>query len=132
MRTVRLLISFVVALVLSLGFLTPAWAQYTTGTPLVIGVDYPDQANQNPDAHRIFEYTDFFARAATVHTGDTVNFRAAPGSFHIVALAADETAARAAYPPFFPDPLDKTPATGTGGPKISLGPSLLSVTNGTL
>jgi plastocyanin len=96
----------------------------------VVGVDYGDRANQHTAQHRLFEYTDFFTRAVSVHTGDTLNFRATPGSFHIVALAPDETAGRAAYPVAFPDPLDKTPATGTGGPKISLGPSNFSITGG--
>lgn len=109
----------------------PALAQQaSTPQTLVVGVDYADRANQNPDQHRIFEYTDFFTRAVTVHTGDTLNFRAAPGSFHIIALAPDEASGRATYPVGFPDPLDKTTAIGTGGPKIALGPSNFSITGG--
>ena len=109
----------------------PALAQQTSPPQTtVIGVDYADQANQQPDQQRVFEYTDFFTRAVTVHTGDTLNFRAAPGSFHIVALAPDEASGRAAYPVGLPDPLDKAPATGTGGPKIDLGPSNFSITGG--
>lgn len=109
----------------------PALAQQTSPPQtLVVGVDYADRANQQPDQQRVFEYTDFFTRAVTVHTGDTLNFRAAPGSFHIIALAPNEAAGRAAYPVGFPDPLDKSPATGTGGPKIDLGPSNFSITGG--
>src|SRR5947209_897617 len=38
---------------------------------LVIGVDHIDLDNQRPDLGRVFEYTDFFSREASVHTGDT-------------------------------------------------------------
>src|SRR5438445_11452610 len=67
-------------------------------SPLVIGVDHADFANQQPQAGRLFEYTDFFSRQATIHTGDTIDFRSAPGSFHIVALARTELWARNTYP----------------------------------
>src|SRR5712691_4907382 len=66
---------------------------------LSVGVDFPDLATQNPPAGRVFEYTDFFTgqtggtaadRVVNVHQGDVVAFTAAPFSFHIVGLAADE------------------------------------------
>lgn len=89
---------------------------------LVIGVDHEDLANQEPDQGRLFDYTDFFSRDASLHTGDTIDFRFAPGSFHVIALAASEQTARAVYPIAFPDP-DNRPAKGTGFPKLQLGPS---------
>jgi plastocyanin len=90
--------------------------------PLVIGVDHADPANQRPDQGRVFDYTDFFAREATVHTGDTVDFRFAPASVHVITLASSEQGARAAYPVGFADP-DNRLATGTGFATIQLGPA---------
>jgi hypothetical protein len=85
------------SLVLLLSVQVPASAKSNTSSQtLIIGVDHLDLANQQPQNGRVFEYTDFFTRAVTVHTGDTLDLQAAPGSFHIVALAADETVARKA------------------------------------
>lgn len=67
-------------------------------SPLVIGVDHADSANQQPFAGRVFEYTDFFSRHVTVHTGDRIDLQSAPASFHIVALARTELWARSTYP----------------------------------
>ena len=47
-------------------------AQPAAPQPLVIGVDHADPANQQPERGRNFEYTDFFSRDASVHSGDTV------------------------------------------------------------
>jgi plastocyanin len=108
---------------------TPA----ATGVPLVVKVDAVDPANQQPypPYNRLYEYTDFFSRAITVHQGDTVNFQAQPSSFHIVALARDEAAARRAYPMIQLD-TDDTPAIGTGKPKIIFGDGNFPVTGGSL
>jgi plastocyanin len=65
-----------------------------------------------------------------VHKGDTLDFRTAPGAFHIVALSRSEQAARSAYPVALLD-LDDPPAIGTGKPKVELGPSNGSIVNGT-
>ncbi len=98
---------------------------------LTIGVDYPDPANQQPDNHRVFEYADFFPRTATVHHGDVIDFRSAPGAYHVIGLAPNDAAGRAAYPVAVTDQLDATPAAGSGQKKIGLGPSNFSVTGGT-
>jgi plastocyanin len=97
---------------------------------LVIGVDHIDAANQQPDKFRLFEYTDFFSREVRVRKGDTLDFRTAPAAFHIVAVSRTEAAARNAYPIALLDK-DDPPAIGTGKPKIELGPSNGSITNGT-
>jgi plastocyanin len=99
--------------------------------PLVIGVDHVDRANQQPALNRLFEYTDFFSRQVQVQTGATIDFRYAPGSFHIVALATSEKVARSVYPIAFTDAdggFDT--AIGSGRPKIVLGPSNFSITGG--
>jgi plastocyanin len=95
---------------------------------LVIGVDHVDAANQDPAHGRLFEYTDFFSRSVTVHTGDVINFRTAPGAFHIVGLAKSEAAARAAYPVVVLDGDD--PNAPNGAPKIAFGPSNYPIVNG--
>lgn len=104
-----------------------------TAVPITILVDHVDQANQQPFApfNRLFEYTDFFARSVTVHQGDTIDFQAQPGSFHIVALAADQAAARRAYPT---NPLDtdNPDAPGSGLPKIGFGTGNFPVTGGSV
>ncbi len=105
---------------------------------LSVGVDALDFATQFPPAGRVFEYTDFFTgqtggtaadRVINVHQGDVVAFTAAPFSFHIVGLAADEAAARAAYPVALND-ADGSVSKATGLPKIILGPSNFPVTGG--
>lgn len=101
----------------------------------VIGVDHADAANQQPfpPFNRLFEYTDFFTRDLRVHKGDSIDFQAAPGSFHIVALAKSEKVARSVYPVAFTDadgPASIDTAVGTGEPKIVLGPSNNSITGG--
>lgn len=95
---------------------------------LVIGVDHVDAANQDPAHGRLFEYTDFFTRSVTIHTGDTVNFRTAPGAFHIVGLAKTEAAALSAYPVAMLDTDD--PNAPNGAPKIAFGPSNYPIVNG--
>jgi plastocyanin len=97
---------------------------------VVIGVDHEDPANQQPQHSRVFEYTDFFSREAKIHTGDTIDFRTAPGTVHDIGLAATEQGALAAYPGFLPDTSD--PKTSAGSIKVITGPSNLSVHNGTL
>jgi plastocyanin len=105
MRLSRL--SAVAVLPLMLG-LASMPASATAAAPLVIGVDAFDPANQvdfgpGGPPGRIFEYTDFFSRQVTVHSGDTIDLRSAPGSFHVVALARTENWARTTYPVAFAD-----------------------------
>jgi plastocyanin len=101
-------------------------------TPLVIGVDHADPANQQPQNGRVFEYTDFFSRSVAIHSGDTINFRSAPGSFHVVALATSERAARAAYPVAYPDVegTETDIAPGSGTAKLLFGVSNFPITGG--
>jgi plastocyanin len=126
-HAVGVVLSGIIALVL------PATAFAVPGAPqtFVIGVDHVDPANKRPDLHRLFEYTDFFSRQVRIHQGDTVDFRYAPGSFHIVGLAKSEKVARAVYPFAFAD-VDggMDTAIGTGLPKVVLGPSNYSITGG--
>jgi plastocyanin len=100
-------------------------------SPITIRVTHPDPENQLPfpPANRLFEYADFFSRAVTVHRGDTVNFQAQPFSFNIVALAADEPAARAAYPIIELRTAD-APVPGSGAPGISFGNGAFPVVGG--
>src|SRR3989454_770245 len=119
-----------VAVLLGFQFPVPAAA---TDSPLVIGVDHADFANQQPQAGRLFEYTDFFSRQATIHTGDTIDFRSAPGSFHIVALARTELWARSTYPVALADNDGgglTDIATGSGTNKLVFGPSNFPITGG--
>jgi|SRR5579859_6562124 len=110
------------ALVLASQVPSLAIAQSNAPQALVIGVDHADLANQQPQANRVFEYTDFFSREASVHSGDTVDFRFAPGSFHVIALAPSEAAGRSTYPVALVDTEDPRVAPGTGFPKLILGP----------
>src|ERR1700687_3281555 len=106
---------------MALALLAPAVAVAQSGPqPLVIGVDHLDMANQRPDQGRIISYTDYFARDVSIHSGDTLDFRYAPGALHVVALAASEDTARAVYPLASLDSEDGHPAKGTGLPKIEL------------
>jgi plastocyanin len=103
--------------------------------PLVIGVDHADFANQQPfpPFNRLFEYTDFFSRQATIHSGDTIDFRSAPGSFHIVALARTELWARKTYPVALADNDGgglTDIATGSGTNKLAFGPSNFPISGG--
>jgi plastocyanin len=117
------------ALLFSIQLSVPASAS----TPLVIGIDYADPANQQPQAGRVFEYTDFFSREVSVHSGDTINFRVAPGAFHVVALASNEGLARQVYPVTLADN-DGSGATdiaaGSGTNKLVFGPSNFPITGG--
>ncbi len=124
---------------LALVLMAPALAQAQAAPPaasgpqpLVIGVDHLDLANQRPDQGRIISYTDFFARDVSIHSGDTLDFRFAPGAVHVVALAANEVTARAVYPLASLDTDDNHPATGTGLPKIELGVGDKSITGGSV
>ncbi|HJT38091.1 MAG TPA: hypothetical protein VJ818_06670 [Actinomycetota bacterium] len=109
-----------------LGGMPAASATPKQPASVVIGVDHVDPANQDPQHGRLFEYTDFFARSLTVHSGETIDFRTAPGAFHIIGLASDVATARSAYPIAFPDEEQAV----NGGPKIALGPSNFPVTGG--
>ena len=118
------------ALLVSVQLSVPAAA---ATSPLVIGVDHADFANQQPQAGRLFEYTDFFSRQVTIHTGDTIDFRSAPGSFHIVALARTELWARSTYPVALADNDGgglTDIATGSGTNKLVFGPSNFPITGG--
>jgi plastocyanin len=120
------------ATTLLLGFQLPVPAA-AAASPLVIGVDHADFANQQPPAGRLFEYTDFFSRHVTIHTGDTINFRSAPGSFHVVALARTELWARSTYPVALADNDGGGPtdiAAGSGTNKLVFGPSNFPITGG--
>lgn len=98
----------------------------------MIGVDHVDAANQQPQNNRVFEYTDFFSRDVSVHTGDTINLQAAPFSFHIIGLAKSADVGRKVYPLAIPDTGDPILALGSGLPKITLGPSNFSITGGSI
>ena len=117
----------------SLAVTAPATASFgsTPSTPLVIGVDHIDQANQQPfpPYSRLFEYNDFFTRNVTVHQGDTIDFQTQAGAFHIIAFARNEAAARRAYPGIMLD-MNDMPAVGTGLPKIIFGPGNFPVMGG--
>ena len=101
------------------------------GSPqtFTIGVDHFDPPNQEIGADgspkpggKIFEYPDFFTRAVQVHKGDILDFRITVPD-HLVQVATDEGAARSQFPLFFPD---EENALGSGGPKVLLGPAVLS------
>src|SRR3989442_136255 len=120
------------ALLVSVQLSVPAAA---ATAPLVIGVDHGDFANQQPfpPFNGLFEYTDFFSRQVTIHTGDTIDFRSAPGSFHIVALARTELWARSTYPVALADNDGgglTDIATGSGTNKLAFGPSNFPITGG--
>ncbi len=102
----------------------------TTPTPAItIGVDHVDPANQDPGKGRVFEYTDFFTgaastdsdRTATVKQGDTIDFQTAPFSFHDIAVAPSESAARVGFPLFFPDADDGPNPNGAA--RVQFGPA---------
>jgi plastocyanin len=107
----------------------PLTASATSARTLVIGVDHLDIANQQPEKGRLFEYTDFFTREVRIHQGDTLDFRYAPGSFHIIAVAREEELARKTYPIALLD-RDDPNAIGSGLKKIELGPSNGPITQG--
>ena len=99
---------------------------------LTIGVDWADPDNQQPNAGRVFEYTDFFSREVRIHSGDTLDFHVAPGSFHIVSLAKSESVARKVYPVALAD-VDHDGAdiaAGSGVAKVIFGPSNFPITGG--
>lgn len=126
--------SIVVGLGWVLALAPPAAAAKPVTQPqtLTIGVDWADAANQQPGAGRVLEYTDFFSRDVRIHTGDTLDFRAAPASFHIVSLAKSERVARQVYPVAFADADHDGAdiATGSGTNKIIFGPSNFPITGG--
>jgi plastocyanin len=99
---------------------------------LTIGVDWADPDNQQPNAGRVFEYTDFFSREVRIHSGDTLDFHVAPGAFHIVSLAKSENVARKVYPVALAD-VDHDGADiadGSGVAKVIFGPSNFPITGG--
>jgi plastocyanin len=95
---------------------------------ITVGVDHADPANQQPDKGRIFEYTDFFSRDVSIHSGDTIDFQVAPGAFHLVALAKSESKARSVYPVGYADKDD--PNGPNGAPKLVNGPGGFPVLGG--
>jgi len=97
---------------------------------VTIGVDHADPANQQPEAGRVFEYTDFFSRNLSVHSGDTVDFQASPGSFHVITLARSEEVARKVYPVGYTDNDD--PKGPNGALKIVNGPGQFAITGGSV
>jgi hypothetical protein len=101
--------------------------------PVIIRIGHADRDNQQPfpPFNRLFEYADFFSREVSVHRGDTVNFQTQPFSFHIVALAADEEAARKAYPVIELN-TGEAPSPATGLPTISFGDGAFPVTGGSV
>ncbi|HVH64400.1 MAG TPA: hypothetical protein VM674_00060 [Candidatus Acidoferrum sp.] len=119
MKRLKRLAALAIATALPLAIAIPASAG--NGNTLVIGVGHADPANQNPQTGRVWSYTDFFSRTVTVHPGDSLDFRTAPGEFHVIALTTDEAAVRAANRIFAPDS-DDANAAGSGKPKITLGP----------
>lgn len=130
MQRFRLLSILAIGLGLVAAGSSPAFAKPAGGpSMLVIGVDHVDAANQRPDLHRVFEYTDFFSRSVTVHKHEVLDFRIAPGGFHVVGLAKEQEVARKVYPVAMLD-LTDPPATGTGDPKIRLGPSNFFIIGG--
>jgi plastocyanin len=96
------------------------------GQTLTIGVDHVDAANQDFAAGRVFGYNDFFSRAVTVHSGDTLDFKTAFG-LHILSMTTDVAAARQALPLALLD-TDDPNAVGSGAPKIQLGPAFFATT----
>jgi len=95
---------------------------------VTIGVDHVDPLDQQPQNARLFEYTDFYSRDVTVHRGETVDFQTIPFAFHIVAIAKDETKARAVYPIVYNDKDDPNAASGEN--KIGFGSSNFPIVNG--
>jgi plastocyanin len=94
-----------------------------------IGVDHFDPPNQEIGADgspkpggRVFLYTDFFTPSVKVHQGDILDFRVAIPD-HLVQVATNELVARTQFPLFFPD---EENALGSGGPRVVLGPAVLS------
>ncbi|MBV8717924.1 MAG: hypothetical protein JO020_22150 [Chloroflexi bacterium] len=107
----------------------PVTASAAAARTLVIGVDHLDVANQQPQNGRLFEYTDFFTRDVRIHSGDTLDFRYAPGAFHVVGVAREEDLARKTYPVAELD-RDDPNAIGSGLKPILLGPSNGPIKNG--
>ena len=120
----------VVTLLFGLQLPLPAAA---ADSPLVIGIDHRDPGNQQLPTGRVFEYTDFFSREVTVHSGQTIDFRVAPHAFHVVALASNESVARQVYPVTLADNDGGGAtdiATGSGTNKLVFGPSNFPITGG--
>src|SRR5438270_105818 len=95
---------------------------------VTIGVDHVDPANQQPEKGRVFEYTDFFSRNVSIHSGDTIDFQVAPGGFHVITLAKSEDVARSVYPVGYTDKDD--PKGPNGARKIVNGPGQFAITGG--
>lgn len=115
MTVFRRAIALAIAIALPVGLQLPAAAGEESGQTLTIGVDN----NQSATTHPFFSYTDFFTRSVAIHSGDTLRFRV-DYTFHVLALAHSESAARTNFPLFMPD---EEAAAGTGGPRIELGPA---------
>lgn len=95
---------------------------------VTIGVDHVDPANQQPQNGRLFEYTDFFSRHVSIHSGDTIDFQIAPGAFHVITLAKSEDVARDVYPVGYSDTDD--PNGPNGEAKIVNGPGQFFIVGG--
>jgi len=123
MHLKRLSVYFVL-LATPLAFQAPFLASASSGTTLVISVDHLDTPNQQFVDGRAWAYTDFFSRKVSVHQGDILDFNfALPG--HLISVAPDEAAARAALPLFGTDADDGT-APGSGAAPIDLAPTALA------
>jgi hypothetical protein len=130
MARIRYLAYVVAALGISAAALSPVMATSAPGpSVLVVGVDHVDPANQRPDQNRVFEYTDFFSRNVTVHRHEVLDFRLAPGAFHVIGVAKEQEVARRVYPVATLDTNDAN-AIGSGDPKIKLGPSNFFIIGG--
>ena len=97
---------------------------------ITVGVDHADPANQQPEKGRVFEYTDFFSRNVSIHSGDTIDFQVAPGGFHVITLAKSEDVARSVYPVGYTDKDD--PKGPNGARKIVNGPGQFAITGGSI
>jgi len=125
-------VKFLMALAATLSFPLSLQVPASAATPstFVIGVDHFDPANQEIGANgqpidggKIFEYTDFFTRSVQVHSGDILDFRVAIPDHLIQVTPGGEALSREQFPLFIPD---EENALGSGGPKVILGPAVLS------
>ena len=128
----KYLVAMAATLSLPLSLQVPASAQ--TPSTFVIGVDHFDPANQQIgpngqplDGGKIFEYTDFFTRSVQVHQGDIIDFRVALPDHLIQVTPGAEASSRQLFPLFIPD---EENAIASGGPKVILGPAVLSELGG--
>jgi plastocyanin len=124
----KFLVAMAATLSLPLSLQVPTSA--ATPSTFVIGVDHFDPLNQQIGANgqpldggKLFEYTDFFTRSVQVHQGDILDFRVAIPDHLIQVTPGPEALSRQLFPLFIPD---EENALGSGGPKVVLGPAVLS------